>query len=91
MLSLMLASERSFVLYKEGLMQTQSQENQRLLGDEFDKLLKDVVKSLESQNRDRWARRKYVGKFWLTIWYPSNFSLRSSQVHTEAHGLQGRR
>jgi len=57
MLSLMLASERSFTQYKDQLMSTQSPQNQTALNEAFDKLLADVSRNLESQNRDRFTQR----------------------------------
>ncbi|GMI06261.1 hypothetical protein TrVE_jg13515 [Triparma verrucosa] len=57
MLSLMLASERSFTQYKDQLMSTQSPANQSALNEAFDKLLADVSRNLESQNRDRFTQR----------------------------------
>ena len=57
MLSLMLASEASFTAYKEQLLSTQTQENQKQLNDAFSKLLQDVQPSLDTSNRDRFTQR----------------------------------
>jgi len=57
MLSLMLASESSFTTYKDHLLSTQTQENQSLLNDAFNKLLHDVNRSLDSANRDRFTQK----------------------------------
>mmetsp|Transcript_21423 Transcript_21423/g.46535 ORF Transcript_21423/g.46535 Transcript_21423/m.46535 type:complete len:1110 (-) Transcript_21423:197-3526(-) len=57
MLSLMLASESSFTAYKDHLMSTQDSANQAKLNEAFNKLLADVVRSLESANRDRFTQK----------------------------------
>jgi len=57
MLSLMMASEESFTAYKDHLLGTQSPENRQLLTDAFAKLLKDVNRSLDSTNRDRFTQK----------------------------------
>ena len=57
MLSLMLASESSFISYKENLLSSQGPENQALLNEAFNKLLSDVKPDLESSNRDRFTQK----------------------------------
>ena len=57
MLSLMLASESSFISFKEHLLCTQGAENQALLNEAFNKLVSDVKPDLESSNRDRFTQK----------------------------------
>jgi len=57
MLSLVLASEASFTVYKEHLLSTQTPENQAQLSDAFNKLLNEVSRNLESANRDRFTQK----------------------------------
>lgn len=56
-LSLLLASEQSFALYRSQLIATQSVENQQKLAAEFDRLLNDVQQSLEISNRDKFTSK----------------------------------
>ncbi|GMI31150.1 hypothetical protein TrRE_jg11440 [Triparma retinervis] len=57
MLSLMLASEQSFTMYKDQLLSTQAPENKQQLNAAFSKLLEDVARNLDSSNRDRFTQK----------------------------------
>ena len=56
-LSLMLASEPSFVAYQTELIATQTPENQEKLKEEFSKLTADIQRSVETANRDRFTQK----------------------------------
>ena len=56
-LSLMLASEASFLEYQNELVATQTLENQEKLRDEFNKLTSDIQRSVETANRDRFTQK----------------------------------
>jgi exportin-7 len=56
-LSLMLASEASFVQYQEYLISTQPGENIDKLREEFGRLLVDIQQSVETTNRDRFTQK----------------------------------
>lgn len=57
MLSLMLASESSYTQYKAHLLSTQSPENQAKLNESLEILTKDVSRSLDNANRDRFTQK----------------------------------
>jgi len=71
MLSLMLASESSFAAYKDHLLSTQSPDNQAKLNEALNKLLADVVRSLDNANRDRFTQKltafRVTARAFLTI------------------------
>ena len=56
-LSLMLASESSFIKYQDYLISTQSPENKEKLLEEFSRLLADIQRSVETSNRDRFTQK----------------------------------
>lgn len=71
MLSLMLASESSFAAYKDHLLSTQTPDNQAKLNEALNKLLADVVRSLDNANRDRFTQKltafRVTARGFLTI------------------------
>jgi exportin-7 len=56
-LSLLLASESSFIKYQDYLISTQSPENKEKLLEEFSRLLADIQRSVETSNRDRFTQK----------------------------------
>ena len=56
-LSLMLASNSSYIQYRNQLIATQAPENQQKLSEEFSKLETDVQRSVETTNRDRFTQK----------------------------------
>lgn len=56
-LSLMLASDSAFTIYKEHLMSMQPPENQGKLAEEFDKLTSDIQTSVDTSNRDKFTQK----------------------------------
>ena len=54
---MLIASEDDFITFQENLIETQSTENQEKLRAEFDKLLVDLSRSLDSSNREKFSHR----------------------------------
>ena len=59
-LSLLLASDQSFIGYQSQLLSTQTPEKQGSLRTEFDKLTADMQRSLDTTNRDKFTQRLTV-------------------------------
>lgn len=57
MLSLVLADESIFNLYNDHLLSSQGPENQQQLDDAWNKLLQDMSRNLESENRERFTQK----------------------------------